>query len=126
VDERLEAVRELWGTYREQGVEPAIALLDPEVEFVDHEGRVFSGHDGVRDFFAEFARRGEEFAASPYSFELHEPDLLVIGHRRIRTDEGVRGDYLYFVHSCRDGRVSRIAAHTTREAALAEIDERAR
>ena len=126
MDERLEAVRELWGTYREKGVEPAIALLDPEVEFVDHEGRVFTGHDGVRSFFAEFEERGEVFAASPYSFELHEPDLLVIGHRRIRTDEGIRGDYLYFVHSCRDGRVSRIAAHTTREAALAEIDERAR
>ena len=126
MDERLEAVRELLGTYREKGVEPAIALLDPEVQFVDHEGRVFTGHDGVRSFFAEFEERGEVFAASPYSFELHEPDLLVIGHRRIRTDEGVRGDYLYFVHSCRDGRVSRIAAHTTREAALAEIDERAR
>jgi SnoaL-like domain len=126
VDERLEAVRELWGTYREQGVEPAIALLDPEIEFVDHEGRVFTGHDGVRGFFAGFAERGEAFTASPYSFELHEPDLLVIGHRRIRTDEGVRGDYLYFVHSCRDGRVSRIAAHTTRDAALADIDERAR
>jgi hypothetical protein len=126
VDERLVAVRELWGTYREKGVEPAIALLDSEVEFVDHEGRVFNGHDGVRRFFAEFEERGEVFAASPYSFELHEPDLLVIGHRRIRTDEGIRGDYLYFVHSCRDGRVSRIAAHTTREAALAEIDERAR
>jgi hypothetical protein len=126
VDERLEAVRELWGTYREKGVESAIALLDPEVQFVDHEGRVFNGHDGVRSFFAEFEERGEVFTASPYSFELHEPDLLVIGHRRIRTAEGVRGDYLYFVHSCRDGRVSRIAAHTTREAALAEIDERAR
>jgi hypothetical protein len=126
VDERLVAVRELWGTYREKGVESAIALLDSEVEFVDHEGRVFNGHDGVRRFFAEFEERGEVFAASPYSFELHEPDLLVIGHRRIRTEEGVRGDYLYFVHSCRDGRVSRIAAHTTREAALAEIDERAR
>jgi len=126
VDERLEAVRELWGTYREEGVDTAIQLLHPEVEFVDHEGRVFNGHDGVRAFFAEFEERGEVFTASPYSFELHEPDLLVIGHRRIRDEAGTRGDYLYFVHSCRDGRVSRIAAHTSREAALAEIDERAR
>jgi hypothetical protein len=68
----------------------------------------------------------ELFTASPYSFELHEPDLLVIGHRRIRGEEEVRGDYLYFVHSCRDGCVCRIAAHTTKEAALAEIDERSR
>ena len=126
MDERLEAVRELWGTYREKGVEPAIALLDPEVQFVDHEGRVFNGHDGVRSFFAEFEERGEAFAASPYSFELHEPDLLVIGHRRIRSEGGTRGDYLYFVHSFRDGRVSRIAAHVSRDAAVADIAERYR
>jgi predicted SnoaL-like aldol condensation-catalyzing enzyme len=126
VDERLEAVQELWGTYREKGVEPAIALLDHEVEFVDHEGRVFNGHDGVRSFFAEFEQRGEVFTASPYSFELHEPDLLVIGHRRIRSEDGTRGDYLFFVHSFRDGRVSRIAAHMTKEAALADIAARYR
>jgi predicted SnoaL-like aldol condensation-catalyzing enzyme len=126
VDERLEAVRELWGTYREEGVEKAIPLLHPEVEFVDHEGRVFNGHDGVRSFFGEFEQRGEVFTASPYSFELHEPDLLVIGHRRIRSEEGTRGDYLYFVHGFRDGRVCRIAAHTTRDAALADIASRYR
>jgi hypothetical protein len=126
VDERLEAVRELWGTYREKGVEPAIALLHAEVDFVDHEGRVFSGHEGVRSFFAEFEQRGEVFRASPYSFELHEPDLLVIGHRRIRGEDGTRGDYLYFVHSFRDGQVSRIAACVSRDAALADIAERYR
>ena len=125
MDKRLEAVRELWGTYREEGLERAIALLHPEVEFVDHQRRVFTGHEGVRSFFAEFAERGEQFIASPYSFELHEPDLIVIGHRRIRTEDGTRGDYLFFVHSFRDGRVSRIAAHTSKEAALADIDARA-
>jgi hypothetical protein len=126
VDERLEAVQELWGTYREKGVEPAIALLDAQVEFVDHAGRSFRGHDCVRDFFGEFEQRGEVFLASPYSFEPHEPDVIVIGHRRIRTPDGVRGDYLFFVHSFRDGRVSRIAAHMTKEAALADIAARYR
>jgi hypothetical protein len=126
VDERLSAVRELWGTYREEGVEPAIALLDEDVEFVDHEGHAFKGHEGVRRFFAQFEERGEVFTASPYSFELHDPDLLVIGHRRIRTQEGMRGDYLFFVHSFRDGRVCRIAAHVTKDDALADIAERYR
>jgi SnoaL-like domain len=126
VDQRLEAVHELWSTYRERGPEDAIALLDPEVDFVDHMGRVFHGRDGVRRFFAEFEERGERFMASPYTFEPHDPDVLVIGHRRIQSADGLRGDYLYFAHSFRDGRVARIAAHTTREAALDDIAARAR
>jgi SnoaL-like domain len=126
VDERLDAVRELWATYREHGVERAIRLLHPEVEFVDQDGRVFNGHDGVRRFFAQFDERGAVFAASPYSFELHEPDVLVIGHRRIRTEDGMRGAYLFFAHGFRDGRVSRIAAHTTKDAALTDIASRYR
>jgi hypothetical protein len=124
VDERLEAVRRLWATYREQGAEAAIWLLHAQVEFVDHAGRVFTGHDGVRRFFREFEERGEVFLASPYSFEPHDPDVIVIGHRRIRTEEGVRGDYLFFVHSFQDGQVSRIAAHMTKEDALADIAAR--
>jgi SnoaL-like domain len=124
VEERLATVRELWRTYREEGAEAAIPLLDPEVEFVDHSGRTFHGHDGVRSFFAEFEKRGEQFTASPYSFEPHDPDVLVIGHRRIRSAEGTRGDYLFFVHGIRDGRVSRIAAHVSKDAALADIAAR--
>jgi ketosteroid isomerase-like protein len=57
--------------------------------------------------------------------EPHDPDVLVIGHRRIRSSEGVRGDYLYFVHSFRDGRVARIAAFATKQAALDDITARA-
>ena len=47
------------------------------------------------------------------------------GSRWIRSAGGIRGDYLFFVHSFRDGRVARIAAHTTRDAALADIATRA-
>jgi hypothetical protein len=125
VDQRLEAVHLLWSTFREHGAEQAITLLDTDVEFVAHDGRCYNGHDGVRRFFAEFEERGERFMASPYTFEPHDPDVLVIGHRRIQTDEGIRGGYLFFVHSFTDGRVARIAAHASREAALADITTRA-
>lgn len=125
VDERLEIVRELWTTYREGGVGEAIPLLHSDVEFVDEGGRTFRGQDGVAQFFAEFEERGEHFMASLYTFELHEPDLLAIGHRRIRSDKGLRGDYMYFVHGFRDDRVCRLTAHTSREAALADIEARA-
>ena len=63
--------------------------------------------------------------ASPYTFEPQDPDLLVIGHRRIQTDDALRGEYLFFVHSFRGGRVCRISAHTSRADALADIKARA-
>lgn len=125
LDDRLDAVQELWATYRDDGLESAIALLDAEVEWVDTEGRTFSRHEGVRRFFEEFDSRGQRFAASLFTFELQEPDLLAVGHHRITGREGVRGDYTYFVHSVRDGRVCRISAHATREAALDDIRRRA-
>lgn len=125
VDQRLDAVHELWSTFREQGAERAISLLDPGVEFVAHDGRAYRGHDGVRRFFAEFEERGERFMASTYTFEPHDHDLLAIGHRRIVSQDGLRGDYLFFVHSFREGRVARIAAYTNREDALADITARA-
>ena len=125
VDERLAIVHELWSTYREGGVDEAIPLLHRDVEFVDHEGRIFRGREGVQQFFAEFEERGESFMASVYTFELHEPDLLVIGHSRVRSEDGLRGDYMYFVHGFRDGCVCRLSAHTSREAALSDIDARA-
>ena len=125
VDARLDAVQRLWATYRDDGLDAAIALLDPEVEWVDREGRRYSGHDGVRSFFDWFGSRGERFAASLFTFELQDPDLVAIGHHHISGQGGSRGDYTYFVHSVRDGRVCRISAHATREEALADIRRRA-
>ena len=72
VEEHLAAVHELWSTYRERGAAEAIPLLDPDVEFVAHDGRAYRGHEGVRRFFAEFEERGERFMASPYTFEPHD------------------------------------------------------
>jgi hypothetical protein len=123
-DERLRAVHSLWSTYRESGAAVAAELLHPDVEFITADGRTFEGRDGVRAFFAGFEDRGERFVASPFTFELHEPDVLVVGHRRIRGPDHVRGDYLYFVHGLRDGRVCRLTAHLSREDALADVERR--
>jgi ketosteroid isomerase-like protein len=123
-DERLRAVQTLWTTYRESGAAVAAELLHPEVEFITAEGRAYKGPDEVRAFFAEFEERGESFIASPFTFELHDPDVLVVGHRRIRGPKAMRGDYLYFVHGIRDGRVSRLTAHLSREDAIADVARR--
>lgn len=124
-DERLRAVHELWTAYRELGPERALELLHPDIDFVSVDGTIHHGHDGVRRFFADFAARGQQFMASPFTFELHPPDVLVVGHRRIRSADVVEGAYMYFVHSIRDGRVWRLAAFATREEAIEDVTRRA-
>ncbi|HWM11403.1 MAG TPA: nuclear transport factor 2 family protein [Solirubrobacteraceae bacterium] len=114
-------VRRLWTAYREGGVETALALLHPDVEFVAVDGTTYDGHDGVRSFFKSFADQGQTFEASPYSFEGQGDAVLVAGHRRIHSAEGTSGAYLYFVHVIRDGSIARLSAHATREAALGDL-----
>lgn len=114
-------VRRMWTAYREGGVESALPLLDPDVEFVAVDGTTYPGHDGVRGFFRRFDEQGQTFEASPYSFEGRGEAVLVAGHRRIRSADGTSGAYLYFVHVIRDGLIARLSAHTTRESALAEL-----
>jgi ketosteroid isomerase-like protein len=125
VDARLQAVHQLWATFRERGPSVALELLHDEVEVVDVQGRAYHGLDGVRAFFRGFEERAERFMASPFTFELHEPDVLVVGHVRVRSDEGLRGGYFYFVHSVRDGKVARLVVHRSRESALADVRSRA-
>ena len=124
IDERLRAVQNLWATYREHGPAVAAELLHPEVEFVTVDGERYDGQDGVRGFFASFEERGASFIASPFTFEPHPPDVLVVGHRRIRGPNEARGDYLYFVHGFRNGKVCRLTAHASREDALAYVARR--
>lgn len=116
-----ELVRAMWTAYREGGVEAALPLLHPEVEFVAVDGTVYNGYDGIRDFFKTFADQDQTFEASPYSFEGQGDAVLVAGHRRIHSAAGTSGAYLYFVHVIRDGAIVRLSAHATRDAALAEL-----
>ena len=113
----LDTVKRMWIAYREEGVDSALQHLHPDVEFQAHDGQVWPGHAGVREFFAQFERSGEQFSASPYTFEPHGHGVVVAGHRRI----GEGGDYLYFSHHVKDGAITRIAAWVTRDAAIADV-----
>jgi len=44
--------------------------------------------------------------------------VLVAGHRRIHPSDGTQGDYLYFLHIVRDGRIVTLSAHSSRNEAL--------
>ena len=121
MDDSHRLVRRMWTSYREGGTEAALPLLHPKVEFVAVDGTRFEGHDGVRRFFRGFEEQGQTFEASPYSFEGHGDAVLVAGHRRIHSNQGTRGDYLYFVHIVDEGLITLLSAHTSREAALERL-----
>jgi ketosteroid isomerase-like protein len=114
-------VRRMWTAYREGGTEAALPLLHPDVEFVAVDGTSFEGHDGVRRFFKTFEEQGQTFEASPYSFEGHGQAILVAGHRRIHSADGIDGDYLYFIHLVENDLITVLSAHRTRQAALAVL-----
>ena len=85
----MDVVKRMWIDFRERGVDVALAQLHPEVEFQLDDGTVFTGHEGVREFFARFG--GERrFAAAPYTFEPCGDGVIVAGHRRIQTPGGSR------------------------------------
>lgn len=114
----LAVVRRMWMIYRERGVAAALAELAADVRFVAHDGTAFDGHAGVRAFFAGFRERGEDFAASPFTFEPRGDGVLVAGHRRVKGRAGSRGEHLWFAHRVRRGRIAWVAAFTDRERAL--------
>ena len=110
----------MWIDYRERGVEAALGLLDPDVEFRSFEGEIHTGRDGVRAFFARFG--GEmTFAAAPYTFEPCGEGVVVAGHRRIRYADRMDSQYMYFSHHVRAGLVVRIAAWADREGATQDL-----
>ncbi len=116
----MEVVKRMWIDFREQGVEVALAHLHPDVEFQLDDGTVYTGHEGVRDFFARFD--GErQFAAAPYTFEPCGQGVIVAGHRRIQTPGGSEAEYTYFSHHVRDGVITRVAAWKHRDEATADL-----
>jgi len=119
----LDTVKQMWASYREDGLITALELLADDVAFIDHRGRRVDGPDGVRTFFAVFAGRGERFVAAPFTFEPSGYGVLVPGHRRIASPDGSVEEYLHFAHRVVDGRIVELSAHTTREEALKALGE---
>lgn len=120
-DPRTAVVKAMWIAFREEGVEPALAHVHPDAEFQLDDGTVFTGHEGIRTFFARFD--GErQFAAAPYTFEPCGAGVIVAGHRRIKTPAGSEAEYTYFSHRVADGLITRMAAWPDRDQATADLD----
>lgn len=121
----LEIVKRMWIDYRERGVEVALAQCHADVEFQAIDGHIWTGHHGIREFFAQFTEDdSRHFAASPYTFEPSGEGVIVAGHRRISSPFGHDSEYTYFSHHVEDGPITRVAAWNTRAEATEDVKPR--
>lgn len=100
--ERLDVVRQLYEAVERRDVSAVLALYDAHVEWQDHGtplgdirgGRVFHGHDGLREWFQEWNSAWEHWTDDiDQIFEVGEHVISVVnGHGRGRAS-GIDAHY---------------------------------
>jgi ketosteroid isomerase-like protein len=108
--------------------EAAVAVSDPEIEFLSVlavSGRAYHGHDGVRQYFADVAA-----AWSEWRVEVHliaaAPDgrvvIVMTMHFRGKESGAAFADQTAHVWTVRDGKLLRNEPYREPEEALRAVD----
>jgi ketosteroid isomerase-like protein len=115
-ERNIQAVRSIWRAYGRGGLDAVVRVADPEVEWVPYggEGRIYRGHDGLREFM-ERVRPREGVSAEPYSFMDLDPHVLVYGH----YDDGEEDRPVFWLYVFRDERLVRFEAFADQDSAIA-------
>ena len=129
-ERKLAIARELVAAYRAADIERYVALLDPDVELRPAvvgapEHRVFSGHDGVRRWFAEAAElfsyvqlEGVEVEDAGGDVVLGIGELVAVGRE---SGAEIRSPTAWIV-TVRDGAVTRMHGYLSVEEARAALE----
>jgi ketosteroid isomerase-like protein len=123
----VEFVRSLWEAVDEGGLEAALALTDPEVEWAPHPagGQVLSTEELMR-FLEEYSGERELLTAKPYSISAHGDKVLASGSFRLHGEGGRISEFqIHWVSEFEDGRLVRARSYASETAALKAIDPRA-
>jgi ketosteroid isomerase-like protein len=119
-------VRRLWEAVEENGLEAALELTDPNVEWMPHAagGRVLTSKE-LLDFFEAF--QGERVIASArlYSVDQEGDLVLASGSFRLKGGGGISEFQIHFVYEFEEGRLLRARTYGTRAEALEAIARRA-
>jgi ketosteroid isomerase-like protein len=120
--ENIKLVRELWSAVRRGGVEAALKLTSPDVEWAPHqaEGRVLSSRELLR-FLDEFQGERERLDATPYSFRSFGEHVLASGSFRLRGARGLSEFQMHWVYHFEAGRLVRATSYPTQADALEAI-----
>jgi ketosteroid isomerase-like protein len=121
-EDNVRFVRALWAAIAEGGLEAALEMTDPSVEWRPHAagGRVLTSKELLR-FFEEFQGERQLLEATPYAFYAHGDLVLASGSFRLVGRESMAEFQIHFVYEFEEGRLVRAASYATRKEALAAM-----
>jgi ketosteroid isomerase-like protein len=121
-EDNLKFVRALWAAIPDGGLEAALELTDPDVEWRPHAagGRVLTSEELLR-FFSEFQGERQLLEATPYAFYAHGDLVLASGSFRLVGRESIVEFQIHFVYEFEDGKLFRGTTYATRNEALAAM-----
>jgi ketosteroid isomerase-like protein len=118
--DNVKFVRSLWAAIEEGGLEGALEMTEPGVEWRPHAaaGRVLTSEELLR-FFREFQGERQLLEARPYSFESSGNLVLASGSFRLRGRDNLVEFQIHFVYEFENGRLMRGSTYASRREALA-------
>jgi hypothetical protein len=126
--DNLEVVRRMSDTFNRRDFDRLFETLHPDVEWVPIfavlEGRVYRGHDGVRDWIEHLGEDWERFETHQEEFMPVGDRVLVLGHWHARArGSGIELDAqpASWVVDVRDGKVVRLQTYTDRKEAFRAV-----
>jgi ketosteroid isomerase-like protein len=120
--ENVRFVRRIWAAIERRGIEGALELTEPSVEWKPHvaEGRVFTSGE-LLQFFREFQGERELLEAKPYSFFAKGDLVLGSGSFRLRGRDRLSDFQIHWVYKFDGTRLVRACSYGTRREALAAM-----
>jgi ketosteroid isomerase-like protein len=116
-------VRRIWEAVENSGLDSALQLTDPDVEWKPHAagGRVLTSRE-LLDFFEQFQGERHIVQARLYSIDAEGDDIvLASGSFRLKGGGGISDFQIHFVYEFEEGRLVRGTTYGTRAEAKEAI-----
>jgi ketosteroid isomerase-like protein len=110
--ENVEFVSELWSAVDNSGLEAALQLTDPDVQWRFHraEGRVLSSRE-LLDFLDEFQGERQLVDATAYSIDAYGDFVLASGSFRLTGSQGLSEFQIHIVYEFANGKLVRVESY---------------
>jgi ketosteroid isomerase-like protein len=123
--QNVQLVRDWFEATARQDIERLLEIASPHIEYVPImavlEGRVYRGHEGIREWMEELFEHWETF--EPIGEEFHERGgtVIALGHWRAcgkASGAELDGQAATWIVEFRDGRMTRLQTYTSRAEAF--------